>query len=551
LRQLKISLPITFALAFFALTLVSPTRANATSGNGSADNPVLINNCAELQAVQDNLEVAYALNRNISCTGVTFVPIGHSGGAPFTGSFDGRGYMIKNLHISQEATSVGLFGVTNGAVISNFALHNPTVTGDAQVGALVGLSGSSTISGIRVDHGVINGASDSVGGLAGEMDGTSIDQASATDMAVTGHHNNVGGLVGMSGSGDSHITNSYVTGVVRSSFSLGLHIGGLLGLMVSSMHIDKTYTATIITDGDGDIGGLIGLVWGTEHESIDNSFAASPIVANSDILKTGAVYGILTGPEYPPGATTSNDWFDAYGAADAQCAGTDGGDCTAANTAADPDPDHFKGNNSVEPLAHWNFDTIWQVNEGALPSLYSLSSFASSGAPNENDADDNGTDDAYQPNINNIPDFEHTWSTVLVPDDSGCSVDDPGWANPEAVDTGFDRKLLTMAAFTLHCHDAGVTVPVTIIYDKEYDTTGWVLRHYNQTTEQYSTVADAVFGTTDVAGVTKTTVTYNITDGGALDSDGEINGVIVDPVAPATVTTVTAPATGLGGAANH
>ena len=91
-----------------------------------------------------------------------------------------------------------------------------------------------------------------------------------------------------------------------------------------------------------------------------------------------------------------------------------------------------------------------------------------------------------------------------------------------------------MTGFTLYCSTSGATVPVTIIYDKQYDTTGWKLLDYNETSHTYAVVPGAVFGTTSIGGVTKTTVTYDVTDGGKFDDDGVANGVIEDPVVPVT-----------------
>lgn len=99
-----------------------------------------------------------------------------------------------------------------------------------------------------------------------------------------------------------------------------------------------------------------------------------------------------------------------------------------------------------------------------------------------------------------------------------------------------------MTAFDAYCPTPGATVPVTIIYDKLYDTSKSVLRHYNVATSTYSPVPGAVFGTRTVGGSVRTIVTYNITDGGALDTDGVANGIIKDPVGFAVAPTV--PTTG-------
>jgi hypothetical protein len=91
---------------------------------------------------------------------------------------------------------------------------------------------------------------------------------------------------------------------------------------------------------------------------------------------------------------------------------------------------------------------------------------------------------------------------------------------------------------------------VTIIYDKRYDTGFAVLRHYNPSTKVYTTVSNATLGTAVIGGITKTTVTYTLVDGGTLDDDGVSNGVTMDPVVialrPIDPVTVTAPSTGSG-----
>ncbi|NDC31833.1 MAG: hypothetical protein EBZ58_13075 [Bacteroidetes bacterium] len=87
-----------------------------------------------------------------------------------------------------------------------------------------------------------------------------------------------------------------------------------------------------------------------------------------------------------------------------------------------------------------------------------------------------------------------------------------------------------------------MTVTVTIIYDKQYSSP--MLRYYNPITGAYSMVNGATYGTKTIGGITKTTVTYDLTDGGSLDSDGLANGIIKDPVL--LVLAPNAPVTGFG-----
>ena len=97
--------------------------------------------------------------------------------------------------------------------------------------------------------------------------------------------------------------------------------------------------------------------------------------------------------------------------------------------------------------------------------------------------------------------------------------------------------------FSIYCPSVGMTVPVTIIYDKAYPNSQ--LRFYNSRTGKYSIVSGATFNTISIGGVSKTEVTYNATDGGANDSNATASGVIDDPVGLVSVV-ITAPNTGFG-----
>jgi len=138
------------------------------------------------------------------------------------------------------------------------------------------------------------------------------------------------------------------------------------------------------------------------------------------------------------------------------------------------------------------------------------------------------------------------WSTIETPADSNCTIENPQWSNPYSsqTDTGFTPQLITTTGFDVYCPTAGMTVPITVIYDKVYDTSKSVLRYYNPTTKTFQTVSGATFGTRIIGGVTKTTVTYSTTDGGTLDSDGIANKIIKDPIMLSDVT-AGVPSTGL------
>ena len=94
---------------------------------GTLEHPWEINNCVELQNMNQHLGGNYVLGQDINCYNDTQLPNGalYNGGLGFepvgkdnlhfVGSFDGGGYTISNLMINRPQTNrVGLFGILKG-----------------------------------------------------------------------------------------------------------------------------------------------------------------------------------------------------------------------------------------------------------------------------------------------------------------------------------------------------------------------------------------------------------------------------------------------------
>ena len=72
---------------------------------------IAISSAGGLDAIRydsDSLSKSYYLTADIDLSGWDWTPIGTS--LPFTGTFDGQGYVIKNLKITMSYQYVGLFG---------------------------------------------------------------------------------------------------------------------------------------------------------------------------------------------------------------------------------------------------------------------------------------------------------------------------------------------------------------------------------------------------------------------------------------------------------
>jgi hypothetical protein len=88
--------------------------------------------------------------------------------------------------------------------------------------------------------------------------------------------------------------------------------------------------------------------------------------------------------------------------------------------------------------------------------------------------------------------------------------------------------------FKLQCNNPGEKADVTFYYDAKYDTAKWKYKKYDNNGNIYFDITDMVtYGTANVNGKAVTTVSYTITDGGAIDTDGITNGIIEDPAGPA------------------
>ncbi|MGM0406190.1 MAG: GLUG motif-containing protein, partial [Thermoplasmatota archaeon] len=115
-------------------------------GNGTVDDPYLIENITHLQNMDQDMNAHYKLADNIDASetsewydGHGFKPIGNSS-KYFKGSLDGDGYTINGLYINRKDTdNIGLIGYLDDlAMIHDVNLLDVNITGYLSVGGLVG-----------------------------------------------------------------------------------------------------------------------------------------------------------------------------------------------------------------------------------------------------------------------------------------------------------------------------------------------------------------------------------------------------------------------------
>lgn len=137
--------------------------------------------------------------------------------------------------------------------------------------------------------------------------------------------------------------------------------------------------------------------------------------------------------------------------------------------------------------------------------------------------------------------------TIATP--AGTNITSLDQVTAPASDDGYSYPLGLMN-FTFTTNN--VENQVTLTFQTDLKPNQVVARKYNPTTKVFSDIPGAVITETSLNGKHALNVTYSITDGGPLDEDGVLNGVIVDPVGLAQInsTSVTAPSTGHGSPAS-
>ena len=83
-----LNIAFSFFICCVLYSLFSPsTYAFSGTGGGTSGNPYEIATCSQLQEINSNLGAYYQINNDIDCNGVSFSPIGTSGG-DFTGTLN-------------------------------------------------------------------------------------------------------------------------------------------------------------------------------------------------------------------------------------------------------------------------------------------------------------------------------------------------------------------------------------------------------------------------------------------------------------------------------
>jgi hypothetical protein len=320
-------------------------QAQPWDGGGIEGDPFLIYDANDMQAIGANSNYwdrHFKLMADIDLggfTGTSFNIIGNDS-IEFTGVFDGNGHSISNFtYSSTDIDYIGLFGkiVYEDCQIKNVELIAPNVsagTGD-YIGALVGrVRDGATLSNCHINDGSVSGNND-VGGLLGELSliWLGIIQNCSCTADVFGN-DYVGGLIGSCSSPDP-IYECYAGGDVSGN----TRIGGLVGHN-DNAEIRNCYAFGNISGVD-KVGGLLGVA---------NSTVMYSCYSVGDVNSTGVDVGGLVGGYYGGDDLTKNCFWDTQTSGQPYSAVG-----TGKTTPEMKDPNTFIG---------WGCNDAWMINAG-------------------------------------------------------------------------------------------------------------------------------------------------------------------------------------------
>lgn len=278
-------------------------NGNFAGGDGTPENPYLIEDAFDLDAVRNNLRAHYQLINDIDLNispfneGEGWNPIGDSNNR-FIGTLDGNGNVIKNLYINRpDKNYQGLFGYGASCKLIDVAIENVDIIGMSSSGGLIGYIENSYIDGSHTTGNVVGRGL--VGGLVGGVGGTGNSNIyrSYSLCNITGT-SYIGGLVGRLY--DSRIYECYAAGSVRGTE----RVGGLVGETIGSLRgsdIQNSYAANYV-QGNDRVGGLIGNMSGsgiasTRRARIYKSYSTGKVIGSTNV---GGLVGARTSSSYCP-----------------------------------------------------------------------------------------------------------------------------------------------------------------------------------------------------------------------------------------------------------
>ncbi len=244
-------------------------------GSGTEQDPFLVEDHLDLWEIRNNLSAHFKQVYNIDLNSFNanggWTPIGNYS-TPFTGTYDGSGFEIRNLWVANKQYA-SLFGMVSNAKIKNISLSNTLIVSSTTgcIGGLIALAQNMANDSIYNCHvkGIINESvlsKDYIGGVVGRCYNSSgsiaINKCSFEGIIYGGAGSYyVGGIAGQS---QTSIKSCYSLGEIRATIrsinTSPRYLGGLIGELDSDCSCSYSYSLMKIDGGTvaSFVGGLVG-----------------------------------------------------------------------------------------------------------------------------------------------------------------------------------------------------------------------------------------------------------------------------------------------------
>ena len=258
---------VLFSAAMFLCSLLTFAQFSG-SGSGTENDPYLIFNPIQLNQLRNFLNaegVYFKMMADVDLTEYLedespqqgWQPVGNSSSAAFKGILDGNGKTISGLWIKRQNTDyVGFIGYASNAIIKNLKIIVTSITGNANVGGVVGYSESSTFDEIYFSGNIRAGSC--VGGIIGGSKNKNILSGICVSAEISGY-NSVGGIVGENSGHDTKFSEITNCRVFESKISGNDCVGGACGNLVG-WYASKLESCFVYADVIGcvNVGGICG-----------------------------------------------------------------------------------------------------------------------------------------------------------------------------------------------------------------------------------------------------------------------------------------------------
>lgn len=264
-------------------------------GNGTSDDPYLIETAANLAYLAEQVNAGYEaegqavfantyflMTDDLDLNNIDWTSIGHVNtnyeGLYFAGVFDGDFHTISNLKIQTDADVTGLFacladgtdGFWNPAVIENLSVTNGTITSTGQgAGGIVGAIGGNALVYRCAFSGNINvtnmGSYCGGGGIVAVMTQNSRVRECSFTGTIQATNNNYMGAAGGGGIagvalGNSSIQHCYYTGSITATAMI---LSVAAGIVAATLEENQVTVASCYSVGSLNAinkGGIFGMI---------------------------------------------------------------------------------------------------------------------------------------------------------------------------------------------------------------------------------------------------------------------------------------------------